>query len=320
MIGVLETAAGMLMLLSAGALAASAVYMHGLWKDAMRPTRRTAGWALANGVPMHPEDAGWTATERAFARADGGTMPAWLVTGRAAAQTTVTIVLHGHSRSRWDSLRRAAPWVERSALVVLPDLRGHGEAAGHTALGREEHRDVVLMMNELAAMVPGARFTLVGHSLGAVVAVHAAAHASDSGLTVDAVEAFGPYDRVATPLRARLASRGLPAGPFVAFLLGLLNWKHGRETPTHRAASRLTAPLTVHADEVDEVSPLAEAQAIAHAARNAVLRVSTGVPHADLGVATLGAPPTGAAPDRAAALGAAPPGAIPPQAPSATCE
>jgi pimeloyl-ACP methyl ester carboxylesterase len=284
MSGLGEGALGLAALLGAGAAVASVAYLAGLVADTLRPTRRTAGWALANGIPIHPEDLGWTATERQFPRADGGVTPAWVIAGRAPEARRVVVILHGHGRSRWDSLRRAAPWVERSTWVVLPDLRGHGDASGASALGRAERRDMALLLNDLAAAHPDGRFTLVGHSLGAVVAVQAAADAADAGVPIETVEAHGPYERVATPLAAHLARRGLPACPFAAALRALIAWRHGPEEPTSRAAARLRAPLSVHADALDDISPIAEARAIAAAAPAGRLHETSGIFHADLGV------------------------------------
>ncbi len=284
MSGVLQTIAGALLLLGAGVIIASILYLWGLWRDTLHPPRRTMAWALAYGQTAHPEDLGLVTKEQRFPRADGDSTPCWLVQGRSPHSALITIVLHGHGRSRWDSLRRVTPWVECSALVVLPDLRGHGEAAGRTALGRQEGRDVVLLMNELAVLHPGARFQLVGHSMGAVVAIHAAAHVVESGPPVERVEAFGPYESVSTPLRARIWVRGLPGGVYPACILKLVRLFHGPEVATSVSAARIKSGLTLHADRMDEVSPVRDAQAIANAAPNATLILTEGVPHADLGV------------------------------------
>ncbi|NDB22073.1 MAG: hypothetical protein EB020_14525, partial [Proteobacteria bacterium] len=78
-----------------------------------------------------PEPPGLTfAFEDASVPTDGSVVPCWWIAGNGGAGAPVVVVLHGHGRSRWDSLRRASPWIERAALVVLPDLRGHGDAPG----------------------------------------------------------------------------------------------------------------------------------------------------------------------------------------------
>ena len=281
----LETVLGFGVLLATGTAVASAVYVAGLWKETLRPTRRTTAWALTRGLPAAPDERGWTATEQRFPRADGGTTPAWVIQGQAPHSGRVAVLLHGHNRSRWDSLRRAAPWVETCALVVLPDLRGHGESEGRSTLGRAEAADMDLLLAELAALHPGARFVLAGHSMGAVVAIHAAARAAArNSVPVERVEAWGPYQAVLTPFRAHVALRNLPVGPYPALVLALVRLLDGPETPTTVSAAAVIAPLVIHADSTDSTSPVAGAQAIAAAAPQGTLHVTHGVPHADLGV------------------------------------
>lgn len=280
----LADVAGFAALLALGAAVAWTLYALGAWRDATRPRRRTLGWALAQGLPADPGDLGW-AFEDAGVSADGTEVPCWWITGRGGEGAPVVVMLHGHGRSRWDSLRRASPWIDRAALVVLPDLRGHGDASGRGTLGRREPSDVVRVIAEAEARAPGRQVILVGHSLGAVVAIHAAALRARAGAPVAEVHAFGPYDRVSTPFEARLRARGLPARPVVGAVLALVEALDGAEVPTQVSAAELgPTRLVAWADELDPVSPAADARAIAARAPHAELRVTDGVPHADLGV------------------------------------
>lgn len=277
-------AAGFAGLLALGAAVAWTLYALGAWRDATRPRRRTLGWALAQGLPADPGDLGW-AFEDAGVSADGTEVPCWWITGRGDEGAPVVVMLHGHGRSRWDSLRRASPWIDRAALVVLPDLRGHGDASGRGTLGRREPSDVVRVIAESEARAPGRPVIIVGHSLGAVVAIHAAALRARAGAPVAEVHAFGPYDRVSTPFAARLRARGLPARPVVGAVLALVDALDGAEVPTQVSAAELgPTRLVAWADELDPVSPAADARAISARAPHAELRVTDGIPHADLGM------------------------------------
>ena len=259
----LADVAGFAGLLALGAGVAWVLYAFGAWCDAVRPPRRTLGWALAQGLPADPGDLGFT-FEDAAVRTDGTAMPCWWIAGRGGAGAPIVVLLHGHGRSRWDSLRRASAWVDRAALVVLPDLRGHGDAPGRGSLGRREPADVVRVLAEAEARAPGHPVILVGHSLGAVVAIHAAALRARAGVPVAEVHAFGPYDRVSTPFAARLRARGLPTRPVVGAVLALIDALDGHETPTHASAAALgTTRLVVWMDERDLVSPASDARAIA---------------------------------------------------------
>jgi pimeloyl-ACP methyl ester carboxylesterase len=275
--------AGLAALLGAGAAVAGGLYLAGLWRDVTRPPRRALGWALGQGLAASPSDLGLDFTERTVELADAR-MPCWWIAGRGDDPREVVILLHGHGRSRWDSLRRVAPWAERAALLVLPDLRGHGEAPGRSSLARREAGDVAVLAAEVLRERPEARITLAGHSLGAVVAIHAAARCEADGVPVARVVAWGPYDRVRTPFEARLRLRGLPVRPFSDAVLWLIDRADGPERATHESAALLRrTELRVTADATDSVSPVADAEAITAACPGARLDVSAGVAHADLG-------------------------------------
>lgn len=275
--------AGLAALLGAGAAVACGLYLAGLWRDVTRPPRRGLGWALGQGLAASPSDLGLAFAERTVELPDAR-MPCWWVTGRGDDPREVVILLHGHGRSRWDSLRRIGPWAECASLVVLPDLRGHGEAPGRSSLARREAGDVAMLVAEVLRERPEARITLAGHSLGAVVAIHAAARCEADGAPVVAVVAWGPYDRVRTPFEARLRLRGLPIRPFSDAVLWLLDRADGPERATHEAAALLgRTELRVMADAADGVSPVSDAEAIRAACPGARLEVTSGVAHADLG-------------------------------------
>jgi alpha-beta hydrolase superfamily lysophospholipase len=280
----LSTTLGFATLLGAAALLVSGAYLRGLWNDAVRPARRSMGWALGQGLPASPEDLSLQSEERNTVLSDG-VMPAWWIRGRAPQSGRAVIVLHGHGRSRWDSLRRIGQYAQEAALIVTPDLRGHGDAPGRCALARREAGDVCILMAAIEAEYPGIRITLVGHSMGAVVAIHAAAQRAAASAPIEEVIAWGAYDRVATPLNARLKLRSLPARPFSDAILWMCTRVDGPERATQKAAALLgTTRLTLHADSLDAVSPLADSQAIAATFPSATLHCSTGVPHSDLGV------------------------------------
>jgi pimeloyl-ACP methyl ester carboxylesterase len=275
---------GMAVLLGTAGLLVSALYFAGLWRDALRPERRTMGWALARGFPSHPDDLG-AASELRTVRCGGTDVPAWFVTGGDPSSNHAVVILHGHGRSRWDSLRRAAAWLPRAALVVLPDLRGHGECTGRSSLGRREAADVAALVAEIERAHPGIRITLAGHSMGAVVAIRTAALREAAGTPLAGVVAWGPYETTRIPLEARLAARGVPRAPFSTIALRIIDALDGPDEPLSAAARRLThTPLAVHADATDAISPPAGARAIAQAAPHGTFTESHGTAHADLGL------------------------------------
>lgn len=100
------------------------------------------------------------------------------------------VLLHGitESRSSWDPLRAA---LEERGRVIAVDLRGHGqsEQTGSYGLG-ELAADVKAVCDEVGAERP----TLVGHSLGGIVAsAYAASYPTQAVLNVDQPLALGAF-------------------------------------------------------------------------------------------------------------------------------
>ena len=231
----------------------------GVVREALRPERRTIAWALARGTPSEP--AAWGLESREWThRFEGAECPVFDL-GEDDPEAPTAIVLHGFARSRYDALARVGPVLPYARRLLLPDLPGHGDAGGRaTRLGSGEERFVA----SLAETTRGP-LLLVGHSLGATLAIRAAA---DPALAtrVRGVLALAPYERLRTPLGARLELRGMPKGALLAPTLGALAALGVREHATSTAARAARAPLAVVAGAADPVVPLAEPEAIARAA------------------------------------------------------
>lgn len=255
-------------LLYAGTLAA---VVH----EAVRPERRGIGWALARGYPSEPTAWGLEARDWTFDH--GGTRaPVWEI-GSQDPSARTCIVLHGFSRSRYDALARLGPLLPYAPRFLLPDLPGHGEATGRgTRLGTDEDGFIA----RLASRHSTGELLLVGHSLGATIAIGTA---TDPELAprIRGVLALAPYERLRTPLSARLDLRGLPRRALLGPAIVSLRAIGVRERSTRGAAAALRCPLAVVAGGQDPVTPLHEARAIALAAPRARLDVVERARHDD---------------------------------------
>jgi alpha-beta hydrolase superfamily lysophospholipase len=141
-----------------------------------------------------------------------------------------------------------------------------------------------MLVAAIEAEHPGLRIVIAGHSLGTVVAIHAAALRAEAGSPIHAVTAWGPYDRVRTPFEARLRLRGLPVRPFSDAILRLWSALDGPERPTTASAALLRdTTLGIHADTQDPVSPMEDAERISSACAGSTVVRTVGVAHADLG-------------------------------------
>ncbi len=264
----------MIPLLLIGAAIAVAGYVALVTLEALRPPRRAAAWAIANGLPVSPEALGLEASEWTLER-DGVRMPVWDLALRDTGPTVVFV--HGWGRSRVDSLARIGPFLGTAGRILLPDLRGHGDGTGSTRLGDAvEEADCAELVGRLGG---GARVVLAGHSMGATLAIRVAA--ADRTGRIAAVVAIAPYDTVRTPLRCRLVARDLPAGPFVGMTLAALAAFGIGRPSTRAAAAALRVPLLVIAGEADRVVPCEESRGIAEAGRGEFVAVAGGE-HADL--------------------------------------
>lgn len=303
---------GLLTLLAVGLATAYIFAVASVAWEALHPRRRTVSWALATGGPADPDalarprPALRSGADPAPSRAlgapptapswrlvdhrapDGTSLPAWELDGDDPAGP-VTIIVHGWGRSRWDSLRRAPLFLPFSSRLILPDLRGHGEAGGSTRLGAVEVADVAALAEGVAT--PGAPLLLVGHSMGAGIVIRAAVALAErrrvAAARVVGVVALAPYERVATPIAARLEQRALPSSIIAAPAVLLLRLLGVRERPLSESASRITVPLLVATAAADPISPANDGRRIAAAAPPALGRFTAlpGGDHADPGAA-----------------------------------
>ena len=245
--------------------------LGGVVHEALVPERKTVGWALGRGLPSEPTAWGLTAREWSF-EWNGAACPVFDL-GDDARGASTAIVLHGFGRSRYDALSRLGPLIPHAQRFLLPDLPGHGDAQGRgTRLGTDEDD----FLAAFAAEHTEGPLLLVGHSLGATIAIHGALDARVRD-RVRGILALAPYESLRTPLGARLDLRGMPRAALTAPALSVLSILGIRERSTRESASRLACPLAVLAGDMDPVSPLAETQAIASAAPRHRFSV---IPHA----------------------------------------
>ena len=250
--------------------------------DAMHPPRKGFAWALATGRPGSPDALGLQAEETTLPGLDGVPCPTWRVQGAGGDRAPVLLMLHGWGRSRWDSLARLQPLLPIVREAWLPDLPAHGEHDGHRSwVGVREPDAALAMLSEISASDTGAPIVLMGHSLGAGVAIRAAARAH--GLPVAGVITLAPYRDLASPIPGRMRMQGLPAQPFTALSLLLLRAAGCMDRPLEIDAAAMQAPLLVIACEGDLVSPARDAERIAAACARSTLLVLPGDRHDEPG-------------------------------------
>lgn len=213
---------------------------------------------------------------------------AWLRAPQAAeASRPVVVVVHGLGDSLESFSATAETFARRGHAVLLLDLRGHGGSGeARTTLGAHESADVRAALTELHALRLGAHgFVLLGHSMGAVSVLLAAADRDD----VRAVIAEAPFDtyRETVAHHAWLFYRLPRFLPLIPWTIALTEWRAGfdaDQVDCLRAARRIDAPLLLIADGGDARMPervvrrVFDAHQAAHPGRT-TLWVAPRVPH-----------------------------------------
>jgi pimeloyl-ACP methyl ester carboxylesterase len=273
------------LLLLAGAIA-TAAYLMAVLLRLLHPPRRTLGWALGRGAPADPDSLGRDlAWEEQTLDPAGSAAKPLLLWRIAASQIDLerprraVILLHGWGHGRRDGLDRLDPLLSLpGTVVIVPDLRGHGDSPGSSGLGVRDLADLRALIEE-AAPLPT---LLVGHSMGGVAAIHAAAELARATPQRQAdlrgVIAVSAYERLRVPVAADLRRRGFALGPLQWPLLLLLRLLGIHERSTAEAAARLAVPLLLLHGELDDACPLPDAEKIATASARGLL-----VPIADGG-------------------------------------
>lgn len=243
-------------------------------REATRPMRRTMGWALGRGMPTDPGDVDVPFDSWEIDRPGGVRLPVWDVPGHLDSGP-ILVLVHGWGRSRLTWIPHLEDWRRRGSRVIMLDLRGHGDAEPDGAgLGDTDVEDLISLLERLDAPAETA-VIVIGRSLGATVAILAAAETD----RIDGVVAVAPYETLRVPLRQRLRLRGLPSGYISWLAIQGLRVIGRRPRSTIAAAVRTDVPILVVLGDADPISPPGDAIAIADAAPKGRREIVAGAGH-----------------------------------------
>lgn len=267
---------GLAQLLLLGFLFVYALGVASIAWSLTHPPRRRAGWAVARGLASDPgelDHARYGLTPRPFRNAPithaGATYPTWEIDGDAPTGPTA-ILTHGWNDGKVNALARLEPFIKHCSMVIAWDTPGHGDAPGHSNLGRTE----ATLLDALIARTTGP-VVLMGWSMGAGISLASAARSDRViGLVCEA-----PYSLPQTPASKVLAARGMPGLGMLQVALTVLggrNWQRpagpfDRTLLAQRLAHRVPV-LVLHGSD-DPVCPADDALAIAHASGGQIIEI-----------------------------------------------
>jgi uncharacterized protein len=185
------------------------------------------------------------------------------VSGRTA------IVIHGFAEDPRGFRDRAEALADRGWNAAAIDLRGHGQSQGeHTSFGGRESDDLHAWIAVLATRVgPGMTLAVWGRSMGAAVALRAAAEDDQARIAALVLEA--PYHDLEAAIGAMIRRFRLPGSRLLARLIArraeaLAGVSLTRPRPLDLAPKVAVPTLIVHGSN-DALVPLSDAQRLADA-------------------------------------------------------
>jgi fermentation-respiration switch protein FrsA (DUF1100 family) len=212
-----------------------------------------------------PADVGLAFSDLTIPTEDGERLHAWWIPTRAAPARGHVLFFHGNAGNISHRLEHARALSAAGLDVLLVDYRGYGRSSGRPS---EEglHGDARAARAALVAggQVDPARLVYMGESLGGAVALR---------LALDAPPLACVLQSTFTSLRD-VARQHYPAA---------LSALAGAAYPNRERIARLQAPVLILHGDVDEIVPVAHAEALFEAAREPRrLRVVPGAGHNDL--------------------------------------
>jgi uncharacterized protein len=170
--------------------------------------------------------------EVSFRTEDGLLLRGWWLPSREPKRTV--IALHGHRGAKHHCVGVGAALWRRGANVLLFDHRGRGSSDGEfLSLGYFETLDTIAAINYVLSRAPGLPLGLIGYSMGAAVAVIAAARDE----RVEAIVADSPFASEREIVRALLRKRvNRLSRPIAALAEHLLPYDPGEVEPLREVA------------------------------------------------------------------------------------
>src|SRR5437016_11877083 len=217
--------------------------------------------------PTTPEAVGLSVTPVEFMSQDGIPLRGWWSAGESSKP--VIIFVHGLNRSRLELLERGADANRRGYVVLLFDLRNHGESGkAYTTIGIFESRDVCAA-SQLVKQKAGTRPQILwGVSMGASSAILAAKHCPGFAAIVSASAFLSFRDTVAHHLGLIFRLPAFPIAILIVAITGMRMRFDPDDGDVEAAIRQVNVPIMFIAGGADRRMPPALAERMLKAAPN----------------------------------------------------
>lgn len=164
--------------LALGSLAFGGLYAAAPYAVVVAPNK-VPGGAYVEALRRARYDLRHKITRRAHTTEEGISISYATIGSRATNNPPerLVLLLHGIRSDHSLMFQLADAIADTNALVIAPDLRGHGSSTGdYITYGAEEHRDISSLITALLDDHPNiSRVAIVGYSFGGAVAIQTAA-------------------------------------------------------------------------------------------------------------------------------------------------
>ncbi|VAW89633.1 hypothetical protein MNBD_GAMMA18-2400 [hydrothermal vent metagenome] len=217
-----------------------------------------------------PDQIGLSYQEINFESLDQLKLHGWWIPATGEAEATV-LYLHGNAQNISNHLGNVYWLPKESINLLIVDYRGYGHSAGLPSLPGSM-MDIEAALQQALALAGNTPLVVVGHSLGASMAIHALAHSPNKTKLAGAIFAapFSDYQRVAREVMAQ-----------VWFLWPFqypLSWSINNDfAPINSVAQLAPLPLLfLHSPDDGIINPQHSEQLFANAREPKQLRLLTG--------------------------------------------
>jgi pimeloyl-ACP methyl ester carboxylesterase len=234
--------------------------------------RRRAGVPRPRLPAVTPADLGMP-YEPTVIKGDGGPLPAWFIPARDGEPGPAVLLVHGWESARDRTLPNAQFLHAAGFHILTFDVRGHGANPRETlpVSGGEFGADATAALREMLARPEVTEAAILGHSMGGIGALLAAADPRVRALVVVSAPADPVRLTRQTFQLARLPFPGPVAWP-LAWLTArvFVRPRHHRLTDISSltAARRYAGPLLLVHGEADSVIPMSHHERLVESARS----------------------------------------------------